>query len=139
MTEVTEAIRLFMLSKSAITDLIGSRIYADITPQSATLPAVAVSKISTRHDYTLSTFAGLAHSRLQFDCYASTRSVSNEIAEQLRISGIVGTKGVTFGCNVRGARVESGQRNEIDYSQENSDDHRYVTSLDFEIDYSEDI
>lgn len=137
MADVSEAVRLFMLSKSAITDLIGSRIYADNVPQNATLPAVAFSKIATRHDYTLSNFAGMAHCRLQFDCYATTRAVANEIAELLRTSGIVGTKGMTFGCNIRGARVESGQRNEIDYSREDSDDHRYVTSLDFEIDYKE--
>jgi len=139
MADVSEAVRLFMLSKSAITDFVGQRIYADIIPQRATLPAIAMSKISTRHDHTLSNFAGLAHCRLQFDCYATTRAVANSVAEALRVSGIVGTKGETFGCNIRGARMESGQRNEIDYSREDSDDHRYVTSFDLEVDYSEDI
>jgi hypothetical protein len=139
MADVSEAVRLFMLSKPAITDLIGSRIYADIVPQNAPLPSVAMSKVSTRHDHTLSNFAGMAHCRVQFDCYASTRAVANEVAELLRVSGLVATKGVTFGCNIRGARVESGQRNEIDYSDESSDDHRYVTSFDFEIDYKEEV
>ena len=139
MADVGEGLRLFLLSKTAITDLIGQRIYADILPQNATLPAVAYSKISTRHDYTLSRFAGLAHCRIQFDCFATTRASANEIAEAIRASGIVGTKGETYGVNIRGARVEEGQRNEIEYSRENSDDHRYVTSLDLEIDYSETI
>lgn len=137
MADLAVGVRSFLLSKTAITALVGQRIYTDLLPQDSILPAVSFSKLSTRHEHTLSGFAGIAHCRLQFDCFASTRVAANEIAEAIRASGIVGTKGVTYGVNIRGARVEEGQRNEIEYAKDDSDDHRYVTSLDLEVDYSE--
>lgn len=137
MADVMVGVRGYLLSRTAITELVGQRIYTDIMPQNATLPAVAFSKRTTRHERTLSGFAGIAHCRLQFDCYAATRLQANYIAEAIRASGIIRVKGMTFGVDIRGARVEDGQRNEVEYSNENSDDHRYVTSLDLEIDYSE--
>ena len=130
-------VRGYLLSKTAITNVVGQRIYTDIMPQNATLPAIAFRKIPTRHEHTLSGCAGIAHCRLQFDCYAATRLQANDIAESIRTTGIVEIKGVTFGCDIRGARVEQGQRNEIEYSKEDSDDHRYVPSLDLEVSYSE--
>jgi hypothetical protein len=143
MADVAIAIRTYLLSKSAVTTLVGTRIYSDIVEQNATLPAIAMSKISTRHDHTLSDMAGLAHCRLQFDCYADTatggRATANSIAETIRATGICAIKGTYTSVDIRGVRLESGQRNEIDYARDDSDDHRYVTSFDLEVDYTETI
>ena len=137
MADIAESVRLYLVAKTAITNLIGTRIYPDIVEQNATLPAVSISKISTRHEHTLSDFAGVAHCRLQFDCYSNTRTQANEVAETIRTSGIIKQKGLTHGTDIRGARMEDGARYEIDYSNEASDDHRYVTSFDLVIDYLE--
>lgn len=141
MSDVAIAIRAYLLTKSAVTDLVGERIYSDMIAQGATLPAIAFSKTSTDHEHTLSNLAGLAHTRLQFDCYADLatggRAMANAIAEAIRETGIVAIKGVYTGVDIRGVRLEQGHRNEIDYANDSSDDHRYVTSFDLMVDYLE--
>jgi hypothetical protein len=139
MADVVESVRTYLLANATVAGLIVDRIYPDIVEQDATLPAVAVSKISTTHDHTLSNLAGLAHVRLSFDCYADTRGIANQVAEAIRASGLVAVRGITSGTNIRGVRIEEGQRNEIEYSNEASDDHRYVTSMDIMVDYTETI
>ena len=137
MADVSIAVRSYLLAKTAITDLVSQRIYTDILPQSATLPAITMSKISTTHDHALSDFAGLAHCRLQFECFADTRQVSNSIAEAIRSSGIITQKGSTSSVDIRGVRVEDGQRNTLDSPTDGSDERRYVTSIDLMVDYTE--
>jgi len=141
MADVAVSIRTYLLSKSAVTALVGTRIYSDIVEQAATLPAIAMSKISTRHEHVLSDLAGIAHCRIQFDCYADAatggRAKANDIAEAIRATGICAIKGSYTSVDIRGVRLEQGQRNEIDYARDDSDDHRYVTSFDLEIDYTE--
>ncbi len=139
MADVAIAIRTYLLTKSTVTDIVGQRIYADMLPQNPTLPAVTFSKVSTSHDHTISNLAGLAHCRLQFDCYATTRTTANEICEVIRKCGVITQKGTLSGVDVRGVRLEDGQRNFVEYTRDDSDDHRYVTNFDLAIDYAEDI
>lgn len=141
MADVATALRTFLLTKTAITDLIGTRIYTDLVEQSATLPAVAFSKLSTAHEHELAGIGGLAHCRFQFDCYTDAatggRATANAIASAIYLSGITAIKGIYTSVDIRGARLEEGQRNEIEYAKDNSDDHRYVTSFDLMVDYLE--
>lgn len=143
MADVAVSIRTYLLSKSAVTALVGTRIYSDIVEQNATLPAIAMSKISTSHEHDLSNLSGVAHCRMQFDCYADAatggRAMANDIAETIRATGIAAIKGTYTSVDIRGVRLDSGQRNEIDYANDNSDDHRYVTSFDLMIDFTETI
>lgn len=138
MADVAIAVRGFLLGKSAITDLVGlTRIYTDVLPQGATLPAIVMNKLFTVHDHALSDFAGLAHARIQFECYGATRQAANSVAEAIRSSGIVTWKGVTNGADIRGAMVEEGMSYKTDPPTDGSDESRYVSVLDLVIDYTE--
>ena len=137
MADLAVAVRAYLLTKTAVTDIVGQRIYTDILPQSATLPAITLSKISTRHEHQLSDFGGLAHTRMQFECFATTRLVANSMAEAIRACGIITQKGTTSSVDIRGVRVDDGQRNYVDYPTDGSDEHRYVTTIDLIFDYTE--
>jgi hypothetical protein len=137
MADLAVAVRTYLLTIPAITDIVGQRIYTDILPQSAALPAVTMDKVSTRHDHQLSDFAGLAHTRIQFGCFASTRLVANALAEAIRSSGLIVLKGLNSDVDIRGVRCDDGQRNYVDYPTDGSDEHRYVTTIDFIFDYTE--
>jgi predicted aminopeptidase len=139
MADVAASIRAYLLTKTAVTDLVSTRIYTDIVPQGATLPAIAYSKISTTPDHTLGNLAGVSHCRMQFDCYATTRAAANDIAEAIRATGICAIRGTYTDVFICGVQLESGQRNEVDYAQDGSDDHRYVTSFDLMVHYTETI
>jgi len=131
------AVRTYLLTKTAITDLVSQRFYADILPQSATLPAIAYTRTSGFHDHILSDLAGLAHARIQFECFADTRAVANSIVEAIRASGIITQKGTISSVDIRGVRIEEGLRSELDYPHDGSDEHRYVASIDLMFDFTE--
>lgn len=137
MADVAIGLRGYLLGKTAITDIIGQRMYTDELPQSATMPAVVMNKLFTTHDHALSDFAGLAHARVQFECYADTRLAANALAEALRSSGIVTQKGVTSDVDIRGARVEEGMSYKTEPPTDGSAESRYVSVLDLVIDYTE--
>lgn len=137
MADLQVAVRTFLLTKTAITDLVGQRIYADDLPQSATMPAITTQRISTRHDHQLSDFAGLAHARVQYACFAATRQTANAIAEAIRSCGIITQKGTLNSVDIRGVRLVDGPTEYTESPTDGSDEHRYVTALDFEFDYTE--
>lgn len=137
MADLAVAIRTYLLTVSDITDLVSTRIYTDVLPQNTTLPAITYEKISTRHDHELSNFAGLAHTRIQFSCFAATRLIANQVAEAIRASGLITQKGTLSSVDIRGVRVDDGQRNYVDSPTDGSDDFRYVTTIDFIFDYTE--
>jgi len=135
--DVAIGVRGYLLGKSVITDLVGQRIYTDALPQSAPMPAIVMSKLYTQHEHELSNIAGLAHSRIQFECYASTRLVSNSVAEAIRASGIITQKGTTNSVDIRGVRVEEGMSYQDDPPTDGSDERRYVSVIDLMVDFTE--
>lgn len=137
MADIAIGVRGYLLSKSVVTDLVSQRIYTDALPQSATMPAMVMSKLYSQHDHELSNLTGLAHARVQFECYASTRLVANSLAEAIRTSGIVPFKGATNGVDIRGVRVEEGMSYQDDPPTDGGDDRRYVSVIDLMVDFSE--
>ena len=137
MADIGSGIRAYLLGMSDITDLVGQRIYTDQLPQSATQPSVVMNVLFTTHEHMLSDLARLAHTRLQFECYAATRLVANEICDAIRHSGIVAVKGVTNSIDIRGVRVEEGMSFKNDAATDGSDELRYVSVIDLVIDHTE--
>lgn len=137
MADVGTAVRAYLLTKTAITDIVSQRFYADILPQGATLPAIAYSRTSTAHDHDLSNLSGLAHARIQFECFAATRAQSNAIADAIRSSGVMAIKGTYSSVDIRGVRIEEGIRSYMDFPTDGSDEHRYVASIDLMVDFTE--
>lgn len=139
MADVAVGVRAYLLAVTDVTDLISQRIYTDQPPQASAIPYVEMEKLFTTHEHDLSNLSGIAHSRLQFRAHATTRSEANEIIEAIRASGIVSQKGTTNGVDVRGVRVEEGMSYSYVVSNDGNDEHRYVSSIDLTIDYTETI
>lgn len=137
MADVAFAVRAFLLSKTAVTDAVGQRIYTDQLPEKATLPAIVMFKRYTNHEHQLSDLAGLATCYIQFECYASTRTVANQNADIILDSGIMTQKGTYSSVDIRGVRVSIGQSNEVIVPSDGSDERHYVTVIELEIDYTE--
>ena len=139
MANILSAVRTYVLSKSAVTDIIGQRMYFDRLRQNATLPAATISKISDRHDHAISDRSGLVWSRLQIVCFAATRLACDNLAEAIYQCGIVGHKGPTSTdvANIRGVMVEDGQRSYTLDARDGSDDHVCVTEFDLMVSYLE--
>lgn len=71
---VAQAVRTRLLACSAVTTLVGQRVYKDILPEQATLPAVRVQRISQVEDEHLRGVGGMNTSRVQIDSIAATKA-----------------------------------------------------------------
>lgn len=140
MAAVEEAIRTYLLSKPAVSSLVGTRIYPDVIDQSwnpADGPAVAYTLISSDDDHSLSDRVGHVHTRIQFTCYAATRSAANALARAMKNSGITGIKGVYSDVDIRGVRVESGIITDTEKPDDGLAPPRYLAEFDLMVDYIE--
>ena len=137
MADVVSAVRTYLLSQVAVTDVISQRLYLDVRPQHATLPAATIMKQSETHSHLLSNRSGFVQTRLQIECFSKLRLTTNALAETIYKSGIAAVKGLTNGVNIRGVTVDDGQRNYVIYDSEGGDDHIYVTQFDLMVSYTE--
>lgn len=140
-SDVGKALRTKLLESSALTDLIATRFYPDVIPQSAELPAVAYYKISTIREHTLDNCTRLAHSRIQVDCFAEKdnggRDRANDIAHAIRNSGICAFRGTVDGIAIQAVEIDSGDYYDNDPPTDGNQQHRYITSFDFMVHYLE--
>ena len=88
MADIATAIRKHLLTKSTITNLIGTRIYPGTLPTAPTLPAVTMTLTGHEHESHLTGQTGIAHAIFQFDAYNTDPLDSRKttgIVEQMRL------------------------------------------------------
>lgn len=140
-SDVGKALRTKLLSYSTVTDLVSTRIYPDVMPQGAELPAIAYYKISTLREHTLLDCTRLAHSRIQVDCFAEKsnggREMANDIAHAIRSSGICAFRGTVEGIAIQAVEIDTGDSYDNDPPTDGNQQHRYITSFDFMVHYLE--
>lgn len=88
----------YLQGQSAITALVGARIYPDAAPQTASLPLVVYSKQSTDRQLTLKRSVGVCTARIQLDVYGASRTVCENIMDSIRlvVDGFQGNWGTTY-------------------------------------------
>ncbi len=140
MADVISAVRTYLLSKTAVTDIIGQRMYLDRVKQGVNLlthPSCTIEKVSESHTHTISNRAGFVKTRLQIVCLSGSRLTSNGLAEAIYKCGVAAVKGTTNSVNIRGVQVEDGQRNYLIDDPNGGDDHVYATQFDLMVSYLE--
>ncbi len=76
----------YLLTKSTITDLVGTRIFVAKIPDATTArPAITVQKISDVHLRHHGGLAGVATTRLQLDVWGATSTSVDAVAEAVRL------------------------------------------------------
>lgn len=81
MADIGEAIITHLKTITAVTDLAGTRFRPDELAEGETLPAVRYTVMAEDGYKTHSGKVGLAETRLQLDCYATTRVAANDLAD----------------------------------------------------------
>ena len=137
MANVGYALRSYLLTGTPVTSLVGQRIYPRALKQNATLPAIVYHKISTRYEHHISDVTRLAHSRIEFRCYATTDVVANQVAKSVMRSGICGFRGVVDGVTFCGTEIDSGEEDGEESPTDGNQTHRYVTTFDLMVHYKE--
>lgn len=138
---VEKAIRDYLLTKAAVTDLVGTRIKPDVVDQDwlpSQGPFVVYEIIDTVDEHTLSDRCGFTSSRFKFTCYAGSRMTANATARAIKNCGVVAIKGTYSGVQIRGVQVESGLRTDVDKPDDGKASYRYLAEFDLMVHYLED-
>ena len=127
----------YMQSKSAITDIVGTRIFPNRMREGVSLPAIVLTTISNTHERHLGGGAGEAVATLQIDCWADTEAEVGTLANVLRdefdtFEGLIGSMRV-------GECLLVNERDGYQTAVDGSDRGSFRVSQDYRIWYSETI
>lgn len=76
-------------------DIVGTRAFPVVLPQSADLPAITYARTTGAYDHNLKGSSGVAIPTFELDCWAPTYEQADQIAEAVRqkMQGFSGTMG----------------------------------------------
>ncbi len=96
--DVTALVRTQLLTVTAVTDLVNTRIYPDVLPQNPTLPAVAIEEISSTSEHDLVGKIGMARSRVRIKAYHEYAAEANQLRALCEAAWVA--NGSTFRGNI---------------------------------------
>lgn len=143
MASVEAAIRNYLLTKSAVTDLVGTTgdrlrpLVVEQTWQPTQGPFVTYEIISSDEVSTLSDRSGFVSSRIRFTAYASTPLTANATVRAIKNCGIAAIKGVYSSVDIRGVVIESGIRTDVEKPDDGTAGYRYLAEFDLMVSYLE--
>ena len=128
-----KSLRLYLLSKTAITDIVSQRISTKRLKQNETIPAITLRTISETHDHAIDGLSGSVSTRIQLECFAIDSEVARTTARAVMACGIDQQKGTYQGTDIRSVMVEDGIREYEDEDTSGGDYQRHVASFDLMI------
>lgn len=139
MATIEQAIRTYLLANATdVTTLVGTRIVPDVLAQGETIPAIVYRRITAEHYRTITgSTAGMANATIEYACFNTTRIGADDLAEKLRLSGILDLRGTYSGIFIADVELSEGFNNQFEQNTEGSHELRYITSQDYTIHYRE--
>lgn len=141
MTDIGNNLRIYLKTKTSVTDMIGSgvaaRIYPDDPKQGAALPYIVYEVFEGESYQHLEGISGLATARIQVDAYGTTRDQAYTLAENIRLAPLAayrGQFGDTF-CHSEHGRASYDMGHDRPIKGDNK--RRYWFSRDYIVTYSE--
>ena len=131
MTTTGSNIRTYLLTKSAITDVIGTRLRPDILAQSDTLPAMTYTEMYTNHFYTIDAAAGIENCMLEIMVYSETRTQADSLADLVR-QQLQGYRGTAGSGEVISCKLDDTGHG-YEQPTDDSDNGKYISGLRFDI------
>lgn len=130
---IESALRALVLADSAVSALIGTRLYPQKLPQDPTYPAATYQRIDGPRLYDHGGATGLAEGRFQFDVWATTYSSAKAVAAAVR-AALSGYSGTTGGVEIAFIRCLSESDR---YEPQEGDTGDRGVSMDFWAQYTE--
>lgn len=136
MNDIGEALRTYLAADANVAAIVTSRIYADVLPQSATLPAVAYWLSSTDTMESLNAITDVASASFTVDCFAATRAAVVTLAETVRLVLQANTARTAWGSmTVLGCSFAAGISYDFDAAETGSDQRRWRATQDVQVFY----
>ena len=125
------------VSTVAVKAIIGDRCYPQILPPKVTLPAITLTRISGAREVIMAKQSGLAHPRIQINCWAATYAEAKALAEEVRVStdSFIGN----MGTDVIKAVILQDEDDVLEIAPQSEANRRYGIRQDYEIWHEEPI
>jgi len=81
---IGEALYSILSNDAEVAALISTRIYPNLLPESATLPALTYQELTALRQYVLTGPVGMVRFRFQINCWASTYASADELSIEVR-------------------------------------------------------
>lgn len=81
---IHEAIRTRLTSVSAVTALVGTRVYPGILPQNPKMPAIVYQRIGEVRDSVMGVDSGVVFADVQVSAWATTLTAARDLANEVR-------------------------------------------------------
>lgn len=126
-------LRAYLIGGSAVSTLVGTRVYPVKLPQNPTYPAVTYEQVSGVRDYTLCGPNGLAWPRVTISSWALSYSGARALADAVRqrISGFHGEWGSSPPTQIGSVHLD----NELDLYEDEAEVYR--VAQDYIISFNE--
>jgi hypothetical protein len=137
MADIGVGLRTYLLTKTEITDLVGTRVYPSALPQNADLPAIVYDVMGGAPDDVLTGSSGSYHALIDIECISTNHIDSNDLAEQIRLvtQGYFGAMG---GEQCNACRL-LGRLEDYQPPIDGSDLGRHVVAITLEITHNQTI
>jgi hypothetical protein len=137
MADIGAATRTKLIGTVAVAAIVGTRIYPDHLPQGATMPAAVYHVVSGTDEVDLAGMSGVAHSRVQIDAYADTRTSANLLALTIRDAlATTHSRGLWGTVATLGTTPQGGERYDTQSVGDGSDERQFITMRDYLISYT---
>ncbi len=133
--DIAYTIDRLMAADTNITNFVSTRIYTDVLPQRATMPAITYFVVDSQPNEHLLGIADVTRALIQIDAFSDSRQQANEIADAIRLCLETMHRGDNDGQFINTISLTSGERHLIDDPEDGSDHRRYITSQDFTVFY----
>jgi len=130
-TDISEAVRDFLLADPDIAALVDTRICADQLPEGIATPAIVFYEISSNIEDALVGIINCSISRFQVEAFASTRPMADKLQRMIvrRLGSFIGKVGEV--C-MKTSRM-TGQSFETERPELGSAGFRYISRVDYRI------
>lgn len=122
-----------LVEDEEVAAFVASRVYSDILPQNAKMPAITYWLIAEQPYEHLSGIVDISKSTVQVDCFGATRESANLLADAVRLTleKFRGTVDEQFINEINYVSARDG----FDRPEAGTDERRFIRSMDFDIHY----
>ena len=106
MSIIEEAIRDKLLDDSAVSGLVGTRIFANELPQKPTYPALVYEKVDAERDFTMEGPSGFVITTIEIKAYAKSKSGVKDLETKIR-QALNGKTAIVLGVKIQGIFLEN--------------------------------
>jgi hypothetical protein len=137
MSAIGEAFRTKLLTYTAVSNIVGQRMYPDVLALNCQLPAILFYCSYTEREHYLGGLTKFASARFTVECYGSTRSACATLSNAIRNTGIDAFRGVVSGYTFCGVEYDSSDEYRYEAPTDGNIPVRYLCSFDLTIHYKE--